>query len=46
MKLTALLLLGICGAVAWIVLLIATNFSSVAVGAGLFGALVLHDRAS
>jgi hypothetical protein len=46
MRFTALLLLALCGAILWIAILVATDFSGPAVGAGMLGALVLQSRAS
>jgi hypothetical protein len=46
MRSTALLLLALCGAILWIGVLVATNFSGPAVGAGMLGILVLHGRMS
>lgn len=46
MKLAPFLLLGLCSAVLWLVLLVATGFNPAAIGTGLLGVFFLEGRTS
>lgn len=44
MKLAAFLLIGLCSAALWLVVLIATGFNPAAIGTGLLGIFLLEGR--